>query len=71
MIMLIIHTYIHKQTHNSQSVICQVHVAGVICIVLAVIHANFITGGGKSHWLMGAQLICTYALIATSCLFIW
>lgn len=43
--------------------------AGVVSLVVAVIHANFITAGGKSHWLMGVQLIATYLLIGAAFLF--
>lgn len=36
---------------------------------VAVIHANFVTAGASSHWLMGAQLMATYVLIAMTFLF--
>lgn len=42
---------------------------GTIALVVAVVHANFITAGGKSHYLMGLQLICTYLLISCAFLF--
>lgn len=43
--------------------------AGTIAIVLAIVHANFITSGARSHWLMGVQLICSYLLISSAFLF--
>ena len=46
-----------------------VRYAGTIALAVAIIHANFITAGGRSHYLMGVQLICTYLLISSSFLF--
>lgn len=43
--------------------------AGTIALAVAIIHANFITAGGRSHYLMGVQLICTYLLISSAFLF--
>eukprot|EP00892_Ulva_mutabilis_P007795 jgi/Ulvmu1/5388/UM022_0183.1 len=42
---------------------------GTIALAVAIIHANFITSGGKSHYLMGLQLICTYLIISAVFLF--
>ena len=36
----------------------------VLVLLLAVIHAQFVTSDGNSNWLMGLQLIGTYVLIA-------
>jgi hypothetical protein len=43
--------------------------AGTIALAVAIIHANFITAGAKSHYLMGIQLICSYLLISSAFLF--
>lgn len=40
-----------------------------VALTTAVIHANFVTSGASSHWLMGAQLIATYVLIALTFLY--
>ncbi|KIY91327.1 hypothetical protein MNEG_16637 [Monoraphidium neglectum] len=41
----------------------------VLALVVAVLHANFVTAGASSHWLMGVELIATYVLIATALVF--
>ena len=43
--------------------------AGTLALAVAIIHANFITASGKSHYLMGVQLICTYLIISAAFLF--
>ena len=43
--------------------------AGTVALAVAITHANFITAGGRSHYLMGVQLICTYLLISSAFLF--
>ena len=43
--------------------------AGTLSLAVAIIHANFITSDGKSHYLMGVQLICTYLIISAAFLF--
>lgn len=35
-----------------------------ICLALSVIHANIVTSGANSNWLLGVQLISVYILIA-------
>lgn len=35
-----------------------------VVLTVSVIHANFIMDEATSHWLMGVQLLATYALIA-------
>jgi Ca2+:H+ antiporter len=40
-----------------------------IALVVAVLHANFVTAGAASHWLMGVELLATYSLIAMTFLF--
>lgn len=41
----------------------------VLVLTLSVIHANFVTNGARSHWLMGVQLVATYLLIAITFLY--
>lgn len=43
--------------------------AGTLSLTVAIIHANFITSDGKSHYLMGVQLICSYLIISAAFLF--
>lgn len=38
----------------------------VLCLTVAVIHANFVTADATSHWLLGLQLIATYILMAVA-----
>jgi hypothetical protein len=40
-----------------------------LALTVSVIHANFVTAGASSHWLMGVQLIATYCLIALTFLY--
>jgi Ca2+:H+ antiporter len=40
-----------------------------LALTISVIHSNFVTAGASSHWLMGAQLIATYVLIALTFLY--
>jgi calcium/proton exchanger cax len=41
----------------------------VVALTVGVVHANFVTAGAQSHWLMGLQLIATYLLIAVTFLY--
>ncbi|GBF93992.1 calcium proton exchanger [Raphidocelis subcapitata] len=41
----------------------------VVALTVGVVHANFVTSGAQSHWLMGLQLIATYLLIAVTFLY--
>jgi Ca2+:H+ antiporter len=35
-----------------------------LVLTVSVIHANIVTGGALSHWLMGMALISNYAIVA-------
>lgn len=40
-----------------------------LALTVAVLHANFVTALSSSHWLMGVQLIATYAVLALAFLY--
>jgi Ca2+:H+ antiporter len=36
----------------------------VLALVISVLHANLVTAGAQSHWLLGVELVSTYVLIS-------
>jgi Ca2+:H+ antiporter len=38
---------------------------GTLALTVAVVHANLVMGDATSNWLLGVQLLATYALIGT------